>query len=46
MITQRTTFDSTGTPVVYDRAVILGDALRVLARRTQRDVRLSWAANP
>jgi GntR family transcriptional regulator len=46
MVTQRTTFDSTGTPVVYDRAVILGDALRVLARRTQHDIRLSWAAIP
>ncbi|WP_235488846.1 GntR family transcriptional regulator, partial [Frankia sp. AvcI1] len=46
MVAQRTTFDSAGTPIVYDRAVILNDALRVMARRTQHDIRLLWAANP
>lgn len=45
MVAERTTYSSTGTPIVYDHAVILNDALRVTARRTQRDVRLSWATN-
>lgn len=46
MVAERTTFDTTDTPIVYDHAVILNEAVRVLARRTQRDIRLSWSTGP
>lgn len=46
MVADRTTFDTTDTPVVYDHAVILDEQVRVLARRTQRDIQLSWSTSP
>jgi GntR family transcriptional regulator len=44
MVADRTTYDTTDAPIVYDHAVILSEEVRVLVRRTQRDVRLSWSA--
>ena len=45
MVAERITYDDGGVPVVWDSATILGDEVRVTARRSLSDVQLAWTAS-
>jgi len=44
LVAERITYDAHNTPIVYDVATIVDDAISIMARRAQRGTELSWAA--
>ena len=45
LVAERITYDAQNVPIVHDLATILDDTIGILARRAQRGVELSWAAD-
>jgi len=45
LVAERITYDARNVPIVHDLATILDDTIGILARRAQRGVELSWAAD-